>query len=159
MMRAYPVVMAVFGVFIGCVGLWVWHVLGLQVVDYTAHPLTAAEARMARCPIDLPDSARNAQWRIWHTASPAHCVLVRFEAPPPDCRLAADRALAQQPAGYPSFRKSQPVVVPVAPVSNSFGGAEPWFDINQIKHGEVDGENPKAWVDYDRQIFYYRATD
>jgi hypothetical protein len=132
----------------------------VQQTNFTFPSMTLAEAVASHCPLQLPSTAYNIQWKTLHIPySLAHCILIRFQAPLDDCRDFAVRTASQHSADEMFPDGMQRLPEPVMPITNSFGGAEPWFDIHHIAHGETIGSNPQMWIDSDRGILYYKATD
>ncbi len=127
-------------------------------------PVSVERARR-RCPIPLPASARNVQYktfRFWV----AYEEYVRFEAPVEDCVAHVPVVIRQWNADSPSdLRQTSETPQPLeqAPRHPGMLLDVPWFDVENIKKGLSAGAGgplvPTVWVDSQRGVFYYMVTD
>ncbi len=142
----------------------------------TERPLTYAEAiSFGHCPIALPGAATNIQYIDFYAGYGGFSQFVRFEAPVGICGEHAKKVLEacnRSQAGTnllvlvsaSAFDKSTAKSLArwarerVEPEARA-----PWFDADEINHGEIFGENgshkPIILVDTDRGVFYYSLSD
>ncbi len=131
----------------------------------TSKPLTLSEARQQRCPIELPEGARNISFAAY-AEWVAYEVYVRFEAPLSICKAHAIHLLKKHNKEFPQSAVPVDLRVLTGPVR----AVEPgpplnvnWFDVDAIKNGFIGGERgshrPFIWIDSDRNVLYYVYTD
>jgi len=117
------------------------------------------------CPIPLPASARNIQYRSFIFFQ-AYEDSVRSEAPVADCLAHADRVFKYWRERYRSdlYQEPGPLQPIDQPPQHPHLSAEiPWFDVENIRNGMNAGcrhpMQPTVWIDLDRGVFYYLLTD
>ena len=131
----------------------------------TPAPLTLAEARAQKCPIELPEGAGNvlfAAYAEWQ----AHEVYVKFEAPLPVCKAHAIRLLEEhnrQTSLPPVSLELEAIREPPRPVQIGPPLNVKWFDVESIKKDFMAGADgshqPRIWIDADRSVLYYLYID
>jgi hypothetical protein len=139
--------------------------MGDKVTAHVDPPLTVEQARRAECPIPLPDSAQNVQFVFAAGGIQALEILVRFEAPLPDCRDEARRDFEHEEnlMGFhpPSPQQLKPILRAPRPEDHDMVGRAAWFDIENIRQGvsAYDGGNTQIWIEESRGGFYCKITD
>jgi hypothetical protein len=128
-----------------------FHELGKTGInDHFTTPTNVQQARKFGCPIPLPDSAKNIQFGT-AGAFKSYEYLVRFEASPEECR-----AFIKEQAVYLNANGDMTPIREAPQPEEAMFGKTPWFDIQNIKRGEMMTKGNEIWIDDDRGVFYYR---
>jgi hypothetical protein len=137
-----------------------------SVIVQSHRPETVQEARK-HIDFEFPDSAKNIQY-AYFSAFHAFDEVLRFEAPPADCRAIAERIIAKYNLDNPgsavgALHKLDPTLQDPSEHGRPVVSPElsaPWFDPNTIRSGLVggvnEGDGPKIWIDTERGIFYFQ---
>lgn len=147
------------------VGTLAWRFPGIRkprvIESLGAETLHTARVR---CPIPLPDTARNIQYIMWSYGSSTQA-FVRFDAPVSDCLTHAETLMAphrdQQDASVTATNvvEDAPPLCILDPTEVDLS----WFDLASFSGGVVfgvaDSRAPMVWVDTNRGRFYYEAKN
>jgi hypothetical protein len=150
-------ILSIFGVLVilGLFGAYVLHEIGsTDITDHFSSALSVEEARQLKCPIPLPDNAKNVRFGI-AGAFGSYEYLVKFEAPVDVCRAHVLTVFSATSGPKPTLTALTEHPMPLSAPRTMFGKA-PWFDIENISHGESAYWGDSIWIDDDRGIFYYQ---
>lgn len=135
---------------------------GRPEIAQTDQPLRREQA--GRCPIPVPSDAKNIYFASYADL-PAYQVFVRMELPFDEAMRFAEERLKE----YENKSGRHLDLNPRPVTSEPELGLEPlpglnlrWFDIQNIHNGLLFGDintGPRAWVDKERNLFYYCESD
>lgn len=142
-----------------------WWQTSKPTIEQTTKPLALEEAR-SKCPISLPDEAKNIQYAYYSDVT-VHQSFVRFEIPY-EIGVAHVEAVFREHARRMKWPFESPAEGAITkPPQLSLTPAPElrigWFDIESIRHGKTYGElnswQPQVWIDTDRNLFFFCLTD